>query len=71
VGRTARAGRTGEGVTFVTPDQRVDVGRIARTLELDAEFVHAGFPPADRRERPTGRAHLPRGGRRRRPSGGR
>ncbi len=69
VGRTARAGRTGEGVTFVTPDQRVDVGRIARTLELDAEFVRAGFAAADRRERPAGRAHLPHGGRRRRPSG--
>jgi superfamily II DNA/RNA helicase len=49
VGRTARAGRRGEGVTFVTPDQRFDVGRIARTLELDAEFIRAGFPAEIRR----------------------
>ncbi len=49
VGRTARAGRRGEGVTFVTPDQRFDVGRIARTLELDAEFTRAGFPAETRR----------------------
>src|SRR4051794_1959119 len=47
VGRTARAGRGGEGVTFVTPEQRFDVGRIARLLDLNAEFVRAGFP-ADR-----------------------
>jgi superfamily II DNA/RNA helicase len=44
VGRTARAGRGGEGVTFVTPDQRTDVGRIAKQLDLHAEFVQAGFP---------------------------
>ena len=49
VGRTARAGRRGEGVTFVTPEQRFDVGRIARTLELDAEFIRAGFPAETRR----------------------
>jgi ATP-dependent RNA helicase RhlE len=49
VGRTARAGRRGEGVTFVTPEQRFDVGRIARTLELDAEFTRAGFPAETRR----------------------
>ena len=42
VGRTARAGRGGEGVTFVTPEQRLDVGRIARKLELHAEFVKSG-----------------------------
>src|SRR3954462_4936449 len=52
VGRTARAGRGGEGVTFVTPEQRFDVGRIARSLDLDAEFVHAGFPAHIESERP-------------------
>ena len=56
VGRTARAGRTGEGVTFVTPEQRFEVGRIAKTLGLDAEFVQAGFPadrgPSRSKERP-------------------
>ena len=45
VGRTARAGRGGDGVTFVTPDQRLDVGRIAKQLDLHAEFVRAGFAP--------------------------
>ena len=50
VGRTARAGRGGEGVTFVTPDQQLDVSRIARTLDLDAEFVRGGLPAAARRE---------------------
>jgi len=44
VGRTARAGRGGEGVTFVTPDQRLEVGRIAKQLALHAEFVKAGVP---------------------------
>jgi superfamily II DNA/RNA helicase len=43
VGRTARAGRTGTGVTFVTPEQRADVSRIAKRLKLDAEFEEAGM----------------------------
>jgi ATP-dependent RNA helicase RhlE len=42
VGRTARAGRGGEGVTFVTPQQRLDVGRIAKKLRLHAEFAGSG-----------------------------
>ncbi len=50
VGRTARAGRGGEGVTFVTTDQRLEVGRMARKLELHAEFVKAGLPAARTRE---------------------
>jgi len=55
VGRTARAGRTGEGVTFVTPEQRFDVGLIAKKLGLDAEFVQAGFPAHQERPRSNGR----------------
>ncbi len=43
VGRTARAGRTGTGITFVTPDQRLEVGRMAKALKLHAEFVDAGM----------------------------
>ena len=62
VGRTARAGRGGDGVTFVTPDQRLEVGRIARTLELDAEWVRAGFSSVERPQRP---ARTSRGGARR------
>jgi superfamily II DNA/RNA helicase len=43
VGRTARAGRGGEGVTFVTPEQRFEVGTIAKRLALHAEFRDAGL----------------------------
>jgi ATP-dependent RNA helicase RhlE len=43
VGRTARAGRTGTGITLVTPDQRADVSRMVRQLGLEAEFVESGF----------------------------
>ena len=43
VGRTARAGRTGTGVTFVAHDQRGDVGAIARLLKLDREFEAEGL----------------------------
>jgi superfamily II DNA/RNA helicase len=43
VGRTARAGQEGTGVTFVLPDQRGDVGRIARQLHLHQEFEREGL----------------------------
>ena len=43
VGRTARAGRSGTGITFVTPEKTREVGRIAKVLRLHAEFVDAGL----------------------------
>jgi ATP-dependent RNA helicase RhlE len=43
VGRTARAGRSGTGVTFVTPDQRGDVSRVAARLDLHSEFEEEGM----------------------------
>jgi len=43
VGRTARAGRGGTGITLVTPDERGDVSRIVRMLGLEAEFTDAGM----------------------------
>ncbi len=43
VGRTARAGKSGTGVTFVLPEQRSDVSRIASRLELEQEFQAEGM----------------------------
>ena len=69
VGRTARAGRGGEGLTFVTPDQRLEVGRIAKQLDLHAEFVDAGLSkPAPHQNgnghsrSSNGQARTPKGG---------
>ena len=39
VGRTGRAGRSGTGVTFVLPEQRHDVGRLAARLGHAAAFA--------------------------------
>ena len=46
VGRTARAGRTGTGITLVTADQQGDVGRMAARLELHEEFEEEGMKVA-------------------------
>ena len=46
VGRTARAGRTGTGVTFVTPEQQGDVGRMAARLKLGEDFEAEGMKVA-------------------------
>lgn len=43
VGRTARAGRTGTGVTLVLPDQQSDVSRLAAQLDLHEEFTADGM----------------------------
>jgi ATP-dependent RNA helicase RhlE len=43
VGRTARAGRSGTGITFVTPEKTREVGRIASVLKLHTEFGDAGL----------------------------
>jgi superfamily II DNA/RNA helicase len=49
VGRTARAGRSGVGVTLVLDDQVGDVARIARRLDLRREFADGGFDSGRRR----------------------
>jgi len=46
VGRTARAGRTGMSVTFVTPQQLGDVSRMAARLDLHEEFEQEGMKVA-------------------------
>ncbi len=43
IGRTARAGRKGTGVTLVMPDQQYEVSRIVSRLDLDSEFKKEGL----------------------------
>jgi ATP-dependent RNA helicase RhlE len=43
VGRTARAGRSGTGVTLVTTEQERDVSRMAARLDLREEFREEGM----------------------------
>ncbi len=43
IGRTARAGNTGTGITLVTADQQGDVGRMAARLELHKAFEEDGM----------------------------
>ncbi|MGH2970434.1 MAG: DEAD/DEAH box helicase [Solirubrobacteraceae bacterium] len=71
VGRTARAGETGVGITFVDADQAGDVSKIAAALNLHEEYAHTGFSrPAERPER-SARPHASGGPKRRRYSSGR
>ena len=46
VGRTARAGRSGTGVTLVTAEQQGDVSRLAARLDLHREFEQEGMKMA-------------------------
>jgi ATP-dependent RNA helicase RhlE len=46
VGRTARAGRAGTGVTFVLPADRGDVSRMAARLQLEEDFTREGMTVA-------------------------
>ena len=43
VGRTGRAGRTGTGVTLVLPEQRGDVGRLAKAVGHAPAFAASGI----------------------------
>jgi superfamily II DNA/RNA helicase len=46
IGRTARAGGTGTGITLVTADQQGDIGRMAARLELHEAFEEEGMKVA-------------------------
>jgi ATP-dependent RNA helicase RhlE len=46
IGRTARAGRDGTGITFVLPEQQADVSRLATRLGHGDRFTEAGMAPA-------------------------
>jgi ATP-dependent RNA helicase RhlE len=49
VGRTGRAGRRGVGITLVTREQAVVVGKIASELRLHAQFAQSGLNGANGR----------------------
>jgi len=66
VGRTARAGRSGTGITFVTPEQGSDVSKIAKELRLHGEFADAGIRSSGGQATPA-RGPRPGGGKPRRP----
>jgi ATP-dependent RNA helicase DeaD len=73
IGRTGRVGRTGRAITFVTPDQRDEIGRIERDVNTtigewetpEERLEHA--PRPRRRERGARRERGERGGRERTP----
>src|SRR3954465_14815634 len=62
VGRTARAGRGGGGITFGPGEQGGGGGRIAGKLELHAEFAAAGMSAPRPDARPDPRSPRRRGG---------
>ncbi|HXD65084.1 MAG TPA: DEAD/DEAH box helicase [Solirubrobacteraceae bacterium] len=68
VGRTARAGATGIGITLVAHAERGDVGHLARSLGLDHPVAHGHDGHDSRESRPAPRNTAPsHGARGRRP----
>ncbi len=46
IGRTGRAGKSGEGITFVLPEQQADVSRLAARLGHREQFERTGMRAA-------------------------
>ncbi len=67
IGRTARAGRTGIGITFVTGENEILMSKIVTTLGLVDEYQEAGFLVRND-SRSNSRRPSPAGGRGRRPA---
>src|SRR5581483_10377977 len=60
VGRTGRAGRSGTGVTFVLPEQRSGVGKLATRLgQRSTRLGHADAFAASATRPPAGRSPSP------------
>jgi len=73
IGRTARAGKTGDAVTIVTPADQKSIAAIEKLIARKIEWRDgAALPADDDAEAPTRERHGKRGGRgeRKRPEGG-
>jgi len=68
IGRTGRAGRTGIGITLLSPEQRHDVTKLAGHLGLDHDLHATGARRPAARTAPRENATSPRRPRRRRSS---
>ena len=68
IGRTGRAGRTGIGITLLSPDQRHDVTNLARHLGLDHDLHATGARRRTAEPAPRASDGDARRSRRRRPS---
>ena len=66
IGRTARAGARGVGITFVVDDQARDVARLATELGLERELADGGLQANATAPRSSGDQHRSRNTRRRR-----
>jgi superfamily II DNA/RNA helicase len=55
VGRTARAGRDGTGISFILPEQAAEMGQIAAGLGLSPEFDHGRPAHVGRQTAPAAR----------------
>ena len=62
VGRTARAGRDGIGITFVLPDQQTEVSHVARSVGEHEQFERQGMRVAPKRLVYSGRGRRSRWG---------